>query len=400
MASITQNSIEDLLEKLSGTNAQHSSPDFLRTWDKSQEEIEAHLYVTQLLREMYYQDISPKVYDSGIAISIFKDNSTRTRYSYASGTDLLGLLNQELDMGKSQIAHGETILETANMISFLTRSIGIRDDKYLGVGHKYMKEYSKSLDIGYEEGVLANRPSVVNLQCDQDHPTQSLSDLSHLMSYYGGLENLKGKKITMSWAYSPSYGKPMSVAQGVIGLMSRFGMDITLAYPEEYHLIPEIEKKAAEKAKESGGSFEITHDMAEAVEGADIVYPKSWAPYGIMERRTELLEAGDDEGLKELEKEGLALNAKYKDWEYTEEMMETTKDGEALYMHCLPADITGVNCENGEVTESVFNQFRQETYIEASYKPFVIAAMIMLGQYGKETYPLLRKLIEKDRKIS
>jgi len=80
---------------------------------------------------------------------------------------------------------------------------------------------------------------VINLQSDRDHPTQALSDLCHVKAYFGdSFEALKGKKITVSWAYSPSYAKPLSVPQGVIGLLTRFGMDVTLAHPEFCPLIP------------------------------------------------------------------------------------------------------------------------------------------------------------------
>ncbi len=76
-------------------------------------------------------------------ISVFRDNSTRTRFSYASALNLLGLAQQDLDEGKSQIAHGETVRETANMISFCADAIGIRDDMYLGAGNAYMREVAK-----------------------------------------------------------------------------------------------------------------------------------------------------------------------------------------------------------------------------------------------------------------
>ena len=123
----------------------------------------------------------------------------------------------------------------------------------------------------------------------------------------------------MTWAYSPSYGKPLSVPQGIIGLMTRLGMDVVLAHPEGYDLIPEIVELAGKQAKESGGTFTRAASMAEAFAGADIVYPKSWAPYQVMERRTELLRAKDHDGLKTLEKECLAQNARHKDWECTED---------------------------------------------------------------------------------
>ena len=117
---------------------------------------------------------------------------------------------------------------------------------------------------GHEDGVLEQRPTLVNLQCDIDHPTQSMADMAHIINEFGGVENLKGKKIAMSWAYSPSYGKPLSVPQGIVGLMTRFGMDVVLAHPEGYEIMEDVAEVAAENAKASGGSFKITNDMKEA----------------------------------------------------------------------------------------------------------------------------------------
>ena len=387
------------INQLSSLNLKNYGKDFLRTWDKDTDSILATLYAIKIIRDLFYRGISPKIYESGIAISIFRDLSTRTKYSFASAINLLGLGLIDFDERSSQVAHGETILETANMISFLTRTVGIRDDKYLGVGPRYQVQVAKSLDIGYHERVLANRPSVIYLQCDEDHPTQSLSDLSHLIAYFGGLEKLRGKKIAMSWAYSPSYGKPLSVPQGVIALMSRFGMNITLAYPQGYELIPEIEKMSEKFAKKSGGSFRTTHNMEDAFKGADIVYPKSWAPYQVMKQRTKLLKNSDKKGLEELEKQALANNAKFKNWECTEKMMKLTKKGEALYMHCLPADISDVSCKEGEVSKGVFTKYRRDTYLEASYKPFVIAAMIVLCEYGQRAAAILQKTVDKNRPL-
>ena len=70
-----------------------------------------------------------------------------------------------------------------------------------------MLEVAAAVQQGFSEGVLQQRPTLVNLQCDIDHPTQSMADMLHLIHYFGGVENLKGKKLAMSWAYSPSYGK-------------------------------------------------------------------------------------------------------------------------------------------------------------------------------------------------
>ncbi len=368
--------------------------DFLLTWDKSDDEIAAVFLTAEILRAMRQNNISCRVFDSGLAVSIFRDKSTRTRFSFAGACNLLGLATQDLDEEKSQIAHGETVRETANMISFLSEVIGIRDDMYLGAGHTYMQEVAQSVYQGYQEGVLPGRPTLVNLQCDIDHPTQSLSDALHLINYFGGLESLKGKKIAMTWAYSPSYGKPLSVPQGIIGLMTRFGMDVVLAHPEGYNLMPEVEETARSNSRESGGTYARVNSMAGAFKDADIVYPKSWAPYAVMEERTRLLKAGDHLGLKDLEGRCLTQNRQFTDWECTEKLMQTTRNGRALYMHCLPADISGVSCEKGEVEASVFERYRVPQYTQAGYKPYIIAAMIFLSKF-KNPAEKLTELVKR-----
>lgn len=370
--------------------------DFFHTWKESDDELAAVFEVAEILRGLRENNISTRVFDSGLGISVFRDNSTRTRFSFASACNLLGLEVQDLDEKLSQIAHGETVRETANMISFMADVIGIRDDMYIGKGHTYMKTVSEAVQEGFRDGVLEQRPTLVNLQCDIDHPTQSMADLLSVINYFGGVENLKGKKVAMTWAYSPSYGKPLSVPQGIIGLFTRFGMDVVLAHPEGYNVMPEIEEIAAENAKKSGGSYKRVNSMEEAFKDADIVYPKSWASFAVMEERTKLVEEGKFDELKDLEKRCLENNAKFKDWTCTEELMKTTKDGKALYMHCLPADITGVSCKEGEVEASVFDRYLVPLYKEASYKPYVIAAMIVLAKF-KDPAALLEKLLAQDK---
>lgn len=385
----------DKLDKLNFENMYEG--DFFLTWEKTRDELEAVFTVADALRHLRENNISAKIFDSGLGISLFRDNSTRTRFSFASACNLLGLEVQDLDEGKSQIAHGETVRETANMISFMADVIGIRDDMYIGKGNAYMHNVVDAVTEGHKAGVLEQKPTLVNLQCDIDHPTQCMADMLHLIHEFGGVENLKGKKIAMTWAYSPSYGKPLSVPQGVIGLMTRMGMDVTLAYPEGYEVMDEVVEVAKKNSEQFGGKFEITNDMKEAFQDADVVYPKSWAPFKAMEERTELYGNGDFEGIKALEQRLLAQNAEHMDWECTEEMMEVTKDGKALYLHCLPADITDVSCEHGEVAASVFDRYRDPLYKQASFKPYIIAAMIFLAKV-KDPSAKLKELEEKAKK--
>jgi len=358
--------------------------DFFLTWEKTFDELMAFYTVADALRKLREDNVSTKIFQSGLGISLFRDNSTRTRFSFGSACNLLGLEIQDLDEGKSQIAHGETVRETANMVSFMADVIGIRDDMYIGKGNTYMREVAKAVREGYHDGNLEQCPTLVNLQCDIDHPTQSMADMNHIIHHFGGIENLKGKKVAMTWAYSPSYGKPLSVPQGIIGLMTRFGMEVALAHPKGYEVMPEVEETARKNAAASGGKFSKSNSMEEAFKDADIVYPKSWAPFAAMEKRTNLYGAGDMDGIKTLEKELLAQNANFKNWECTEGLMKSTRDGKALYMHCLPADISGVSCKEGEVAASVFDRYRVPLYKEASHKPYIIAAMIFLS---KVKYP-------------
>ncbi len=382
---------QGLMKEIAALSGDLFRKDFLLTWEKSVDELRKIVAVADALRRLRRENISTRCFDAGLAVSIFRDQSTRTRFSFFSAANLLGLGVQDLDEGRSQIAHGETVRETANMIGFFTEFIGIRDDIFLGAGHTYMQEVAAAVEEGFSAGVLEQRPYLVNLQSDIDHPTQSMADLMQLKEHFGSLDHLRGKKIAMTWAYSPSYGKPLSVPQGVIGLMTRFGMEVVLAHPEGYQLIPDVVAKAGAFAKENGGRFTVVNSMDDAFAGADVVYPKSWAPYHVMEKRTELLRANDTTGLKELEKTCLANNARFKDWECTEAKMKLTRKGQALYMHCLPADISGVSCTAGEVAATVFERYRIPTYIQAGFKPYIIAAVMLAARF-EDPVRLLRSL--------
>jgi knotted carbamoyltransferase YgeW len=362
-------------------NALHDR-NFLLTWEHDVATLRAVLDTARALEELARAGRSARVFESGLGISIFRDNSTRTRYAFRSGCNLLGLMTEELDETTSQIAHGETVRETATMIGFLTEVVGIRDDMFLGEGDRYQREVAAALEESHRAGVLMQRPAVINLQSDLDHPTQAMADLLHLAQTFGGLDQLNGKKLAMSWAYSPSYGKPLSVPQGIITLMTRFGMEVVLAHPPGYDLVGETMETARRFAAESGGAFAVTDSMAAAFEGADAVYPKSWAPAAVMGERTRILRANEREKLKDLEREALATNAKFKDWECTDALMRRTNGGKALYMHCLPADVTDVSCTAGEVSKAVFEKARLDTYREAGHKPFIIAALVLLTRFA------------------
>ena len=116
-----------------------------------------------------------------------------------------------------------------------------------------------------------------------------------------------------------------------------------------------------------------------------------------MRKRTELLKNRDFKELEILEQRCLKENMKYKDWECDEKKMRLTKNNNALYMHCLPADISSVSCENGEVSKQVFEKHRISTYLEAENKPYVIASMILNSAF-KDPARVLEKIIKRDTK--
>ena len=303
----------------------------------------------------------------------------------------LGLGLSDLDEEKSQIAHGETVRETANMISFMAEVIGIRDDMYLGEGNTYMREVASAVQEGFDRGVLHQRPTLVNLQCDIDHPTQAMADLVALKKHFGCSTRLRGKKIAMSWAYSPSYGKPLSVPQGIIGLMSRFGMDVTLAHPEGYGLIPEVVDLARKNSAKAAGHSRWC-PVWRTPSGAPIWFTPSHGRHSALcSAGLTLLKKGDRDGLKALEKECLANNAKFKSWECNEAKMNLTRVARPSTCTACPR-ISPTSLRGGSGGK-LFEHYRIPTYSEASYKPFVIAAMILMARV--KNYPTVLRQLAK-----
>jgi ornithine carbamoyltransferase len=226
---------------------------------------------------------------------------------------------------------------------------------------------------------------VVNLQCDVDHPTQTLADLMWLRESFP--KGLAGRRIAVTWAYSPSYAKPLSVPQGLVMLLTRFGADVVLAHPEGYRLTAPALETAREYAAASGGSFRVVGTMDEAFEGADAVYPKSWGHYELMLDRVAAHRAGDPARMADVEKRALERNAAHRDWICDEHRMRGTRDGDALYLHCLPADI------GGEVSAGVMARHRMNVARQAQKKLYVIMALLAVAKVPD----LARRLEALDR---
>ncbi len=344
----------------------------LLTQDWTAEELDTLLGVAARFAAADRAGVRTNLLPDELAYAVFFDQSTRTKSAWAGAAARLGMRPVIVDGGSTQVSHGETAEETGTMLGMNAHALGIRHDLILGEGNAFMRDVKRGID-GYLEATAARRSvPIVNLQCDIDHPTQTLADLMWLREHFGG--DLRGKKIAVSWAYSPSYAKPLSVPQGLITLLTRFGAEVALAHPEGYGLMETCMRAAGDNAEASGGAFSLTHDMDEAFSGADAVYPKSWGPFDLMLERVEANRASDATRMSDIEQRALARNAEHRDWICDERRMGLTAGGDALYLHCLPADI------GDEVAPAVMNEHRVHVAREAQYKVYVVMAMLAVAK--------------------
>ncbi|OWY72367.1 ornithine carbamoyltransferase [cyanobacterium TDX16] len=316
--------------------------DYIETQDFTTAEIDELVTLARDLKAKFHRGEPTILLPHQTVFLLFFDNSTRTRNAFEAGATQLGAHAHFLDSKVTQIAHGETAKDTGLILGSMGHGIAIRHDLILDEGNKYMREVAE-----------ATKSPVINMQCDVDHPTQTLADLMTIREVFG--DDLRGRKIAVSWAYSPSYAKPLSVPQGLITLMTRFGMDVTLAHPPEYRLMDRCMKDARENAKAAGTKFEVVDSMDAAFDRADIVYPKSWGPYDLMLQRRD---AKSNEDMKGIEENMLSMNARYKSWICNAERMRKAKPN-AIYMHCLPAD------RGAEVTDEVIDGKQSVVFQEA-----------------------------------
>jgi ornithine carbamoyltransferase len=320
--------------------------DFIETSDWTADEIEEALAASMELKDAFKRGKPHRLLPDKTLFMLFLDKSTRTRNAFESGMTQLGGHAIYLDAEKTQVAHGESPKDMGIILSRYGHGLAIRHDLAPYEGNAWMREIARWADI-----------PLINLQCDVDHPTQTLADLMTLREHRG--RDLRGLRVAVSWAYAPSYAKPLSVPQGLISLLPRFGMDVVLAHPPGWELMPEVREQAEAAARSAGGSITYVHDMDEAFEGADVVYPKSWGRLDAFGR----------------EAEALAESAAYKDWICDARRMSLAKP-DALYMHCLPAD------RGTEVTDDVIDGPQSVVYDEAENRMHTGKALLALTMGG------------------
>jgi ornithine carbamoyltransferase len=318
--------------------------DYIETSDWTTDEIDEAVTVARELKAKRAAGEKTHLLDDKTLFMLFLDKSTRTRNAFEAGMTQLGGHGIFLDGDKTQVAHGESPKDMGIILSRYGEGLAIRHDLVPYEGNKWMREVAKWADI-----------PIINLQCDVDHPTQTLADLMTLREHRG--ENLRGLKMAVSWAYAPSYAKPLSVPQGLAMLMPRYGIDVVVAHPPGWELMPETIEKAKKAAADGGSTLSFTNSMEEAFEGADVVYPKSWGR----------LDAFSDEAARGA--------TEFANWICDVEKMGLAKD-DALYMHCLPAD------RGTEVTDEVIDGKWSVVFDEAENRMHTGKALCALTMGG------------------
>jgi ornithine carbamoyltransferase len=291
---------------------------FITTQEWTTEELELLLETSKDLKRRFYRDEPHALLRDKTLFTMFYEQSTRTRNSMEAGMTQLGGHAHFLSPDKLQLSHGETAEDTARVLSRMGHGIAVRNCDW-GVGNQFMRQVAK-----------ISRVPLINLQCDLYHPCQAVADLLTIREKFHN--EIRGRKMVVSWTYAPSYVRPISVPHSEILLMTRFGLDVTLAHPPEFKLKPEIVKQAEANAAAAGTRFEIVDDMDAAFEGAHIVYPKSW---GCL-----VHEPDREAAVQHIEK--------YPGWVCNQERMNLTQKN-SIYMHPLPAS------RGAEVTDEVID---------------------------------------------
>jgi ornithine carbamoyltransferase len=314
---------------------------FITTQEWAKEELEDVLTLAGELKAARAAGKPMRLLPDKTLYMIFFDSSTRTRNSFETGMTQLGGHAIYLSPDRMQISHGENAKDTASVLSRYGEGIAIRHCAY-GEGNAYLREVA-----------CWSRVPVLNMQCDVYHPCQILADYLTIREKLG--PDTRGLKLGVAWTSAPNYVRPISVPQSLILMMPRFGIDVTLAYPPEFRLMPEIEDRARHNAAASGARFEIVNDFDAAFRDADVVIPKSWGP---------LLHTIDRE-------EGLRLIERYPTWRCDGARMALARR-HCLYMHPLPAD------RGREVTDEVIDGPNSVVYDEAENRLHVQKALMAL----------------------
>jgi ornithine carbamoyltransferase len=331
--------------------------DLITTQEWSREELDATLELAKELKKKYYTRELQPLLKNKTFFMLFYNTSTRTRASFEAAMTALGGHAQFVDVRTTRVGEGEQPKDVARMYERYGHGLGIRILEsavgyVYGRGNEVIREYAKHCDV-----------PVINMADDKYHPCQGLADILTVQEKFPKYE---GKKYVISWGYSDKVRSWGSVQEEAL-LMSRYGIDITIAAPKGFELDPEIMKTCEQNAKESGTSFDTTDDLGSALDGAHIVFPRNWASH-------ECVMQGMNKFGEERESK---LHEKYRDWILTQELVDRM-DPEAKIMHVLPV------FRGEEATDEVMDGPHSVIYDQAENRLHAQMAVLALTM-GEQT---------------
>lgn len=303
---------------------------FISLHDISSEEFSQLISLASKLKKENKQSIEHHILKGKTLGMIFTKSSTRTRVSFEVGMYQLGGQALFLSANDIQLGRGETIYDTANVMSRFVDGIMIRTFDHQDV-----------LDLA-EYGSIP----IINGLTDLLHPCQALADLMTVKEHKGRLRGLK-------LAY---VGDGNNVAHSLLYACAKAGVDISVASPEGYECSSEIVAGAVEDSKRLGSKVVLTNDPIEAVTDADVVYTDTWASMGQEAEKAERVKI-------------------FKDYQVNKELFSYSKP-DSIFMHCLPA------YRGFEVTEDVIDGARSVVFDEAEnrlHAQKAVMAMLMVG---------------------
>ena len=268
-----------------------SSKDFLSMSEASPKAIEDLLLLAQEIKAKWQSGVEYAPLKGKTLGMIFEKSSTRTRVSFEVGMLQLGGHALFLSSNDIQLGRGETISDTAKVLSQFVDGIMIRTFE-----HEKIEELAKNATI-----------PVINGLTDLAHPCQVLADFLTILELKGKLKGLK-----MSYI-----GDGNNMAHSLMVGCAKMGMDFSIGCPPAYNPNPQIVDYAKKVAPENGCTITVTASAEEAIKGADIIYSDVWTSMGQEKENATRLEA-------------------FKDYQINRSLAEHAKD-DYLFMHCLPA---------------------------------------------------------------
>jgi len=321
--------------------------DLITTQEWSLDELIATIELARELRSIYEKrGRLPDLLSKKIFIMLFYASSTRTRSAFETSMTLLGGHSQFIASKMTREAEGESVKDIAKMYEIYGDGVGIRlldgaIDFVYGKGNKVLREFAN----------YSKKP-VVNMADDAFHPTQAIGDF---MTIEDKLGNLKGKKYVLMWAYAPVPRGYCSIDSEML-LGTRLGMDVVVTCPRGFKLQDEMIKMAEKNAKNSGGSLEFSEDYKEALNGAQVVFPRSWISRGMAEK-----------GYVKFWREEKRIYERYRDWRLKTKDLELIDVG-GIITHVLPV-LRGYEADDDVMDSSksvIYEQARNNLFAKSS----------------------------------